>query len=82
MKYVLRFVTRVLWWCIKKALLITLILGGIVVGVIMSLVIGGMGLALMGTAIGIGPVGWIGLGIVAVKAGYGFFVVIRNTKRS
>ena len=73
MEYVVRIV--------KKGFLVVLIIGGVIVGLVMFTVIGGMGLALMGTAIGIGPVGWIGLGTVVALAGYGAFVGIRNTVR-
>ena len=73
----LRFVVR---WA-RRAILAVLILVGALVGLVASLVIGGMGLALMGTAIGIGPVGWAGLGVLGALAGYGAFVAIRNTIR-
>ena len=72
---------RNIWNLIRKAFLAALILGGIIVGLTMFLLIGGMGLALMGTAIGIGSVGWVGIGIAAVMICYGVFTAIRNTVR-
>lgn len=49
-----------------------------VVGIIAFMAIGGMGLALMGTAIGIGPVGWIGIIIVVGLAIYGGVCLLKR----
>ena len=77
----MKIVKRIVAYVLHKLMLVVLIVGGVIVGLIMFTLIGGMGLALMGTAIGIGPVGWIGLGTVVALAGYGSFVGIRNTVR-
>lgn len=63
----------------RRLVLGLLVLVGGGVGLCLSLTIGGMGLALMGTAIGIGPVGWIGLGIVAVLAIFGLGAAVYFT---
>jgi len=55
----------------RLGILIVLLVVGIPVGLAASVLIGGMGLALMGTAVGIGPVGWIGIALVVTLAVYG-----------
>lgn len=48
------------------------------IGVVLFTVIGGMGLALMGTAVGIGPVGWVAIVIVLALAAYGAVRFLRG----
>ena len=62
----------------KWAGVCVLIAGGAVAGIVASLVVGGMGLALMGTAIGIGPIGWVGIMVIAVLAVYGGICLLKR----
>jgi hypothetical protein len=50
----------------------------VIVGVVAFMAIGGMGLALMGTAIGIGPVGWIAIVVLFALAAYGAVRLLRR----
>lgn len=51
---------------------------GAIFGIIAFMAIGGMGLALLGTAIGIGPVGWASIMVVAALAIYGGACLLRR----
>ncbi len=49
-----------------------------ILGIIAFVVVGGMGLALMGTAVGIGPMGWISIMIVLGLAVFGAISLVKH----